>query len=789
MGYTAIEKCRLGLLCVLALLCLTSCDQLNSMFDPPKPVGLISVSQPPGKGNLEGMAFSNAGTHFCPLVLADQARTDGKWYYEVRFRAAADTDKPMSFTRFGLLWTTHKSSATGMTSMSEPYFFSPHELRRELRDGGVVGVAMNLDDDKLYFAVDGKWIGAHPGQTDGIQLDPELEYLPAATACGKKGRPDLAETWIFNFGREPFLFAPPHGFDAYDRSGSARQARDRDGEKPPEARKAAVADERPQAPPSTAVADERPQAPPSTAVDGWAPMPEFSSDTKVHYVGVYESDAVRLDNGAYENGIAIHVKDTRGPVVVVLCAYRPQVWTITWDQGVRLAGVIIGGKDQRYRIQDESVSVTGNLRINGRMVKLPSHISDKTGFIKVNKAVKALTGLEVSEVQSAYKGKSFVLDKGRTMRFTSVATVTDEPVYLKGRVSDYTGQSSSLGLTFANEGTHFCPLAYASEARNTGKWYYEAHFQSMAYEEEPKQYTRFGLLWASFGGLRSGMIGMGEPYFMPGKVMRGRLRHGGVVGVAMDLDAKRLHFAIDGEWVVGDPADAMDGVTLEAQYDYLPAATVCGDDGAAGASEVWYFNFGSKPFRFRPPQGYASYDQSPGSLAVRNKDATSKDTPVPARKKPPASQAVPPETYLESFPDGAVAHYLSIADPAPRKMGGGGYDKAVRVHVTAIGPPVVLVLTANRDVVWDVSWDKGVDMAGVVLGARGGQRFRIQDAAVPVGMARNRRFGRVYVPEPKGARKAAEEVRQTLGVDMGSFKFGHKVNEMVVDGSSTVPFR
>ncbi len=83
-----------------------------------------------------------------------------------------------------------------------------------------------------------------------------------------------------------------------------------------------------------------------------------------------------------------------------------------------------------------------------------------------------------------------------------------------------------------------------------------------------------------------------------------------VTGLAIDLDAHRLYFHRNGEWLLGDPTDPDKGILLQPHRDYVAVAT------AGKNSGQWTANFGSSPFAYPIPSGYASYHNATASQTI-----------------------------------------------------------------------------------------------------------------------------------------------------------------------------
>ena len=162
-------------------------------------------------GNL---TLSNTSTGATTCTLATPS--SGKWYFEVKFdsQSAATTSQAVGVVK------AEEAYSTG-TSGGGIYFFSDGGLRIEGSDtggwgsawgvGDTIGVAIDLDDDKIWFAIDNTW------QASG---DPSAGTDPAASgfssepyvALIRNGNSSRTTVWTANFGQNAFAYTPPTDF-------------------------------------------------------------------------------------------------------------------------------------------------------------------------------------------------------------------------------------------------------------------------------------------------------------------------------------------------------------------------------------------------------------------------------------------------------------------------------------------------------------------------------------------------------------------------------------------------
>ena len=164
-------------------------------------------------GNL---TLSNTSTGATTGTLATPS--SGKWYFEVKFdsQSAAVTSQSVGVVK------AEEAYITGTTG-GGIYFFTTGLLRVEGDDsagsswgsawgvGETIGVAIDLDANKIWFAIDNTW------QASG---DPSAGTDPAASgfssepyvALIRNGNASRTTGWTANFGQNAFAYTPPTDF-------------------------------------------------------------------------------------------------------------------------------------------------------------------------------------------------------------------------------------------------------------------------------------------------------------------------------------------------------------------------------------------------------------------------------------------------------------------------------------------------------------------------------------------------------------------------------------------------
>ena len=348
------------------------------------------------------------------------------------------------------------------------------------------------------------------------------------------------------------------------------------------------------------------------------------ADAEVHAVGVYEG-TVPADGGASLGGhrlgivdVTVAVRDR--PVVLVLTAYEPVHWRIGVAPGVQLMKVFAWG----YYAPLLS-GVPENVPITTR-----SHEVDRSSFylsgtrsdevLELADQLRTATGRAARTVQYAYRGKGFSVDGVSTLPPPGPAPRSTASGATLG-IS--TRQPSGLGtgwipaeptLSVARPTATYCcagafSLLTTEQGYTIGKHYIEFTLRLRPGAMTSDLYTNAGIVSQLARNFGPNVVG-GYAYPVVRLETPGRLKDGDVVGIAMDLDAARFYYHVNGVWTAGPPPQ--DGVAIAPGREYRAAVTVGTPSPQEHASDAWTANFGQTPFVFPVPRGFQPYGGSAG---------------------------------------------------------------------------------------------------------------------------------------------------------------------------------
>lgn len=162
----------------------------------------------------DGRTASCGGETTFAMVRASRARKKGRWYVELTLRLPPGAERPGEWTDAGIVLATLHPPVGGVGAR--------RILGDELADGDVIGLAIDLDDRRLYVRRNGVWIDGAPGDASaGLAIGyPGLRFVVAVSVSRMEGS-DESDAWTANFGAKRFVHALPPGYRSYDRRQAA----------------------------------------------------------------------------------------------------------------------------------------------------------------------------------------------------------------------------------------------------------------------------------------------------------------------------------------------------------------------------------------------------------------------------------------------------------------------------------------------------------------------------------------------------------------------------------------
>ena len=164
----------------------------------------------------------------------------------------------------------------------------------------------------------------------------------------------------------------------------------------------------------------------------------------------------------------------------------------------------------------------------------------------------------------------------------------------------------SDGNLYVAQSTHGVVLG--NTLMTSGKWYFEAYIENGNMMIGVMGEDWSGADTQSYNWDKAYGIYPAAPYFVQGGSFLSKPRpntgtvsgYGALYGVAVDIDNRKMWLHKDGRWVHNNPVSTIADVTLDANspgfFAWFHSAASDGNNCTA--------NFGQKPFKFPPPDGY-----------------------------------------------------------------------------------------------------------------------------------------------------------------------------------------
>jgi len=489
--------------------------------------------------------------------------------------------------------------------------------------------------------------------------------------------------------------------------------------------------------------------------------------------------------------LRVQITTRTRPVVLVVGAYNPIYWDIEIEPGVQLRKVIVQGHYRQFvsplPAGVRAVTYKTNLPVG---VQALHGTSEPRALYDLFENVRRLTGKRPATLQPESKDGTFLVDGSRTAEQPDVSQLVASP----------------SAVSFASTPNCCTPeKTYATNKTNRayvrGRYYAEAHFHPAPGHVHPQETTNLGVM--SLGASPAGRLlapathlnGHGFPVLDARS--RAAVKAGSVVGLAVDLDAGRLYFHVDGQWLGGEPQSSK-GIALPRGAEYVLATSV--HPWSERQMDAWGFNFGASKFRHPPPAGFVAYvggenpisafplrtDHAAIHRSVQQGNAVRAAAAGAARAQ--AEQRPPPCGPGADFEVHAVGVYQAKDQPqrgfqAPSASGN------VRVDVVRPGARVCLLLMAYEPVEWRVGVAPGTKLAQVVaMGTYPHTVKGLDDPGLvtlwpgPSG-SDPRTF--LYRGEPGREQYFAERTRALAGKTASTFQGGYYGESFIVDGTTT----
>lgn len=167
-------------------------------------------------GGLTASAGSG-GTH---TALASRGVAEGRHYLELTLSIPPGEGGPSTWGGVGVVAMSGLEHGRVLLPRMKGGLAVSVGRNRKLRDGDVVMLAIDLNQELAFWGLNGEWMNGVPGAQGGESLQGNAgeQWSPFVNVTASERNrtpPEGGERWIANFGASPFKYALPGGFDSY----------------------------------------------------------------------------------------------------------------------------------------------------------------------------------------------------------------------------------------------------------------------------------------------------------------------------------------------------------------------------------------------------------------------------------------------------------------------------------------------------------------------------------------------------------------------------------------------
>ncbi len=150
---------------------------------------------------------------------SNRAFSAGKLYYEGKIKVTGSLSAH-PHANIGLC--LERGNGIDAPTMPGGLTVIRHGEQKLYKEGDIFGIAADLDQHKLYFRVNEKWLSGPPESGNGFPLEQGKQYRACVLAAGtvtsevKQGIPRSDTTWEVNFGEKPFQSPIPTGYLSFN---------------------------------------------------------------------------------------------------------------------------------------------------------------------------------------------------------------------------------------------------------------------------------------------------------------------------------------------------------------------------------------------------------------------------------------------------------------------------------------------------------------------------------------------------------------------------------------------
>jgi hypothetical protein len=163
------------------------------------------------------------------IFTLNRSLVKGKWYFEAKIIKNSETDKLFNNFNIGIRSSLARSLyPPAKQGRQNGYAYSLLNRKnqiidsKEIKDGDIISMALNLDQGKLFFAINGKWLNGNPVTSiGGIDIKKAREYYPVLI-CGNKyfykEKKYLSDNFEVNVDNATFKYKIPNEYKSLNKT-------------------------------------------------------------------------------------------------------------------------------------------------------------------------------------------------------------------------------------------------------------------------------------------------------------------------------------------------------------------------------------------------------------------------------------------------------------------------------------------------------------------------------------------------------------------------------------------
>jgi hypothetical protein len=155
------------------------------------------------------------------FMVANAGVNRGKWYGEFKLKTKRNSFNPGSWTSIGIVVNSDSDFWKSNNKILGKNIIDKWNqnviLNRELKNGDIIGMAIDLDNGKIYYSINGAWKRNPLNIKDGLDIPKyNLKYYMAISETSEgKAENSNDDSWIVGFDKYGMKYPIPMGYKPY----------------------------------------------------------------------------------------------------------------------------------------------------------------------------------------------------------------------------------------------------------------------------------------------------------------------------------------------------------------------------------------------------------------------------------------------------------------------------------------------------------------------------------------------------------------------------------------------